>query len=127
MDKWEEARLKFVLITDDFILTRRKFNSVKKKLKVANKTLNELLNKTDENDDYIDELTYDTYLKWYADYHKNIAKRYFDLIANINNAVLQYFNDTDKTYTTQEVKKILSDNDIYNAEKGFGGFKDYEQ
>lgn len=121
MDKWQETRLKCVLMTDDFILTRRKFNSVKKKLKIANKTLNELLNKTDENDDYIDELTYDTYLKWYADYHKYIVEQYFVLTAKINNAVLQYFNDTDKTYTAQEVKKILSDNDIYNSEKGFGG------
>lgn len=121
MDKWQEARLKYVLLSDGIILTRRKFNSIKKKLKIANKIMNKLVNITDENEDYIDELTYDTYLQWFTDYHKDITKKYFDLIGNITNVVLIHFNNIDKTYTAQEVKKILSDNNIYNAEKGFGG------
>lgn len=121
MNKWQEARLKYVLLTDGIVLTRRKFNSVKKKLKIANKIMNKLVNITDENDDYIDELTYDTYLQWFTDYHKDITKKYFDLIGNITNVVLKHFNDIDKTYTAQEVKKILIDNKIYNEVKGFGG------
>ena len=124
MNKWQEARLKYVLLTDGIVLTRRKFNSVKKKLKIANKIMNKLVNITDENDDYIDELTYDTYLQWFSDYHKDITKKYFDLIGNITNVVLKHFNDIDKTYTAKEVKDILSDNNIYNAEKGFGGIKE---
>ena len=127
MNKWQEARLKYVLVSKGEILDRESFNEVKKTLIIANKAMHEIFGKFEENEDYIDELTYEIYFEWIKDYHKKIEKLYFDLIHNINKVTSDYFDNDDKTYTAKEVKDILSDNNIYNLDKGFGNISEGEK
>ena len=127
MNKWQESRLKYVLVSKGEILDRESFNEVKKKLIIANKAMHEIFGKFEENEDYIDELTYETYFEWIKDYHKKIEKLYFDLIHNINKVTSDYFDNDDKTFSAQEVKKILSENNIYNLDKGFGNISEEEK
>lgn len=126
MNKWQESRLKYVLISKEEILDRESFNEVKKELIIANKAMHEIFGKFEENEDYIDELTYENYFEWIKDYHKKIEKLYFDLIHNINKVTSDYFDNDDKTFSAQEVKKILSENNIYNLDKGFGNISEEE-
>lgn len=131
MNKWQESRLKYVLVSKGEILDRESFNEVKKELIIANKALHEIFEakffgKFEENEDYIDELTYENYFEWIKDYHKKIEKLYFDLIHNINKVTSDYFDNDDKTFSAQEVKKILSENNIYNLDKGFGNISEEE-
>ena len=127
MNKWQESRLKYVLISKDEILDRESFNEVKKELIIANKAMHEIFGKFEENEDYINELTYENYFEWIKDYHKKIEKLYFDLIHNINKVTSDYFDNDDKTFSAQEVKKILSENNIYNLDKGFGNISEEEK
>lgn len=127
MNKWQESRLKYVLVSKGEILDRESFNEVKKELIIANKAMHEIFGKFEENEDYIDELTYETYFEWIKDYHKKIEKLYFDLIHNINKVTSDYFDNDDKTFSAQEVKKILSENNIYNLDKGFGNISEEEK
>lgn len=127
MDKWQESRLKYVLISKGEILDRESFNEVKKELIIANKAMHEIFGKFEENEDYINELTYENYFEWIKDYHKKIEKLYFDLIHNINKVTSDYFDNDDKTFSAQEVKKILSENNIYNLDKGFGNISEEEK
>lgn len=132
MNKWQESRLKYVLVSKGEILDRESFNEVKKELIIANKALHEIFEakffgKFEENEDYIDELTYENYFEWIKDYHRKIEKLYFDLIHNINKVTSDYFDNDDKTFSAQEVKKILSENNIYNLDKGFGNVSEVEQ
>ena len=127
MNKWQESRLKYVLVSKGEILDKKSFNEVKKELIIANKAMHEVFGKFEENEDYIDELTYEIYFEWIKDYHKKIEKLYFDLIHNINKVTSDYFDNDDKTYTAKEVKDILSDNNIYNLDKGFGNISEEEK
>lgn len=132
MNKWQESRLKYVLVSKGEILDRESFNEVKKELIIANKALHEIFEakffgKFEENEDYIDELTYEIYFEWIKDYHRKIEKLYFDLVHNINKVTSDYFDNDDKTFSAQEVKKILSENNIYNLDKGFGNISEVEQ
>ena len=127
MNKWQESRLKYVLVSKGEILDRESFNEVKKTLIIANKAMHEIFGKFEENENYIDELTYETYFEWIKDYHEKIEKLYFDLIHNINKVTSDYFDNNDKTFSAQEVKKILSENNIYNLDKGFGNISEEEK
>lgn len=127
MTNEEKIRTKLLLtFCKDFITNEKDFNKYKKDLQQVNIYLCKILElnqeECNEENNYIDSISFSTYLEWHKEYYEKIYSTWLELAANINKVVSVYFNDNiEKTYTAQEVKKILSDNDIYNAEKGFGG------
>lgn len=123
MTKEQEAQLKY-LMTSDIKLNKEEFELRKKALKITIPIFPTIMNEPIPDTNYIDELDYETYLKWIEEYIEFINSKYYDLNDRINSVVRLYFDKEDVSYTAKEVKKILSDTDIYNAEKGFGGIKD---
>ena len=123
----EKIKTKLLLtFGENFIANEKDFNKYKKDLQQANSYLYKILERNQEEfkeeNNFIDNISFTTYLKWHKDYYEKIYNNWLELITNINKVVSVYFNDNiEKTYTAQEVKEILSDNDIYNLEKGFGG------
>lgn len=123
MTKEQEVRLKYFLVSDlERILSKEEFEERKNVLKSINEVMSHLLNKEEmSNTDYVDELDYETYLKWFGDFAHQIKTSLIELNKKIYSVVRLYFDKENVTYTAKEVKKILSDTDIYIAEKGFGG------
>ena len=127
MTNKEKIRTKLLLtFCKDFIANEKDFNKYKKDLQQANIYFYKILEwnqeECNEENNFIDNISFSTYLEWHKEYYEKIYSAWLELITNINKVVSVYFNDNiEKTYTAQEVKKILSDNDIYNAEKGFRG------
>lgn len=122
MNKEQEAQLKYLMMSN-IKINREEFELKKDALKKTIPMFPVLMNEPIPDTDYIDELDYETYLKWVEEYIKLINNRYYDLNDRINSVVKLYFDKNDVSYTAFEVKKILSDTDIYNAEKGYGGVK----
>lgn len=124
MTKEQEAKLKYLMLSSNIKLDKEDFEFKKDVLKKTIPMFPMIMNEPIPDTNYIDELDYETYLKWVEEYIELINKRYYDLNDRINSVVKLYFDKEDVSYTAKEVKKILSDTDIYNAEKGFGGIKD---
>lgn len=124
MTKEQEAQLKYLMLSSNIKLDKEDFEFKKDVLKKTIPMFPMIMNEPIPDTNYIDELDYETYLKWVEEYIEFINSRYYDLNERIISVVRLYFDKEDTTYTAKEVKKILSDTDIYNAEKGFGGIKD---
>lgn len=124
MTKEQEARLKYLMLSSNIKLDKEDFEFKKDVLKKTIPMFPMIMNEPIPDTNYIDELDYETYLKWVEEHIEFINERYYDLNDRINSVVKLYFDKEDVSYTAKEVKKILSDTDIYNAEKGFGGIKD---
>lgn len=124
MTKEQEAKLKYLMLSSNIKLDKEDFEFKKDVLKKTIPMFPMIMNEPIPDTNYIDELDYETYLKWVEEHIKFINERYYDLNDRINSVVRLYFDKEDVSYTAKEVKKILSDTDIYNAEKGFGGIKD---
>lgn len=127
MTNEEKIRTKLLLtFCNDFIANEKDFNKYKKELQQVNSYLCQIMGanqeECNEENNFIDNISFTTYLEWHKEYYKKIYSAWLELITKINKVVSVHFNDNiEKTYTAQEVKKILTDNDIYNAEKGFRG------
>lgn len=123
----EKIKTKLLLtFGENFITNEKDFNKYKKELQQVNSYLCQIMKanqeECNEENNFIDNISFTTYLEWHKEYYKKIYSAWLELITKINKVVSVHFNDNiEKTYTAQEVKKILTDNDIYNAEKGFGG------
>ena len=115
--------LKYFLVSDlERIFSKEEFEERKNTFKSINEVMSHLLNNEEmSNADYVDELDYETYLKWFVDFAHQIKTSFIKLTEKINSVVKLYFDKENVTYTAKEVKKILSDTDIYTLEKGFGG------
>lgn len=124
MTKEQEAKLKYLMLSSNIKLDKEDFEFKKDVLKKTIPMFPMIMNEPIPDTNYIDELDYETYLKWVEEHIEFINERYYDLNDRINSVVKLYFDKEDVSYTAKEVKKILSDTDIYNAEKGFGGIKD---
>lgn len=124
MTKEQEAQLKYLMLSSNIKLDKEDFEFKKDVLKKTIPMFPMIMNEPIPDTNYIDELDYETYLKWIEEHIEFINERYYDLNDRINSVVRLYFDKEDVSYTAKEVKKILSDTDIYNAEKGFGGIKD---
>lgn len=124
MTKEQEAKLKYLMLSSNIKLDKEDFEFKKDVLKKTIPMFPMIMNEPIPDTNYIDELDYETYLKWVEEHIEFINERYYDLNDRINSVVRLYFDKEDVSYTAKEVKKILSDTDIYNAEKGFGGIKD---
>lgn len=124
MTKKQEAHLKYLMLSSNIKLDKEDFEFKKDVLKKTIPMFPMIMNEPIPDTNYIDELDYETYLKWVEEHIEFINERYYDLNDRINSVVRLYFDKEDVSYTAKEVKKILSDTDIYNAEKGFGGIKD---
>ena len=124
MTKEQEAKLKYLMLSSNIKLDKEDFEFKKDVLKKTIPMFPMIMNEPIPDTNYIDELDYETYLKWVEEHIEFINERYYDLNDRINSVVKLYFDKEDISYTAKEVKKILSDTDIYNAEKGFGGIKD---
>lgn len=125
MTKEQEIRLKHFFISDlEIILSKEELEERKNTFKSINEVMSHLLNNEEmSNADYVDELDYETYLKWFVDFAHQIKTSFIELTEKINSVVKLYFEKENVTYTAKEVKKILSDTDIYTLEKGFGSMK----
>lgn len=124
MTEEQEAKLKYLMLSSNIKLDKEDFEFKKDVLKKTIPMFPMIMNEPIPDTNYIDELDYETYLKWVEEHIEFINERYYDLNDRINSVVKLYFDKEDVSYTAKEVKKILSDTDIYNAEKGFGGIKD---
>lgn len=126
MTKEQEIRVKHFFISDlEIILSKEELEERKNTFKSINEFMSQLLNNEEmSNADYVDELDYETYLKWFGDFAHQIKTSLIELNEKISSVVKLYFDKENVTYTAKEVKKILSDTDIYILEKGFGGMKD---
>ena len=125
MTKEQEIRLKHFFVSDlQIILSKEELERKKEAFKSINEVMSHLLNKEEMyNVDYVDELDYETYLKWFGEFALQIKTSLFELNEKIYSVVKLYFEKENVNYNAKEVKKILSDTDIYVAEKGFGGIK----
>ena len=125
MTREQEVRLKHFFISDlERILSKEELEERKNTFKSINEVMSHLLNNEEmSNDNYVDELDYETYLKWFGDFAYQIKTSLIELNEKINSVVKLYFDKENVTYTAKEVKKILSDTDIYTLEKGFGSMK----
>lgn len=127
MTNEEKIRTKLLLtFCKNFITNEKDFNKYKKELQQVNIYLCEILKENyeecKEENNFIDSISFSDYLEWYKEYYEKFYSVWITLTTKINEVVSVYFNNNiKKTYTAQEVKEILSDNDIYNLEKGFGG------
>lgn len=126
MTKEQEIRLKHFFISDlEIILSKEELEERKNTFKSINEFMSQLLNQEEmSNADYVNELDYETYLKWFGEFAHQIKTSLIELNEKISSVVKLYFDKENVTYTAKEVKKILSDTDIYILEKGFGGMKD---
>lgn len=122
MTNEQEAQLKYLFLTN-IKLDKKDFEFKKDVLKKTIPIFPTLMNEPIPDVSYIDELDYETYLKWVEEYIELINNRYYDLIDRINSVIKLYFDKDDISYTAKEVKKILNDTNIYNIVKGFGGIK----
>lgn len=123
MTKEQEIHLKFTLISDNkFFTSEQEFNEAINLYVQTGEFLNSLL-KNKEDYSYAKKVTYEQYLKWLKEYYIMFHEQHIQLVVNINETVLKYFNDDDKTYSSKEIKKILSDNKIFNLFEGFGGLE----
>lgn len=123
MTKEQEIHLKFTLISDNkFFTSEQEFNEAINLYVQTGEFLNSLL-KNKEDYSYAKKVTYEQYLKWLKEYYVMFHEQHSQLVVNINETVLKYFNDDDKTYSSKEIKKILSDNKIFNLFEGFGGLE----
>lgn len=123
MTKEQEIHLKFTLLSDNkFFTSEQEFNEAINSYVETGEFLNSLL-KNKENYSYAKKVTYEQYLNWLKGYYIMFHEQHTQLVVNINETVLKYFNDDDKTYSSKEIKKILSDNKIFNLFEGFGGLE----
>lgn len=123
MTKEQEIHLKFALISDNkFFTSEQEFNEAINSYVQTGEFLNSLL-KNKEDYSYARAVTYEQYLKWLKEYYIMFHEQHTQLVVNINETVLKFFNDDDKTYSSKEIKKILSDNKIFNLFEGFGGLE----
>ena len=124
MTKEQELQLKNSFILSDVFFNEKEFEEYKQTYKKYLDFMDDILEiKPKPNNDFFDELTYETYISWVKEFYIKINKRYFELLYSIGKTVLEYFNNEDKTYTAMEVQKILSDNNIFTLFEGFGGEK----
>lgn len=115
------THLKFTLLSDNkFFTSEQEFNEAINLYVQTGEFLNSLL-KNKEDYSYAKEVTYEQYLNWLKGYYIMFHEQHTQLVVNINETVLKYFNDDDKKYSSKEIKKILSDNKIFNLFEGFGG------
>lgn len=123
MTKEQEIHLKFALISGEKIFkNEQEFNEAIETYIATGNFLNSFIKK-EEDYSYAKEVTYQQYLKWFAEYYFMLYKQHKQLIINLNETVLKYFNDDCSKYTSKEVQKILSDNNVFNLFKGFGGLE----
>ena len=123
MTKEQELQfLKNSFILPDVFFNEKEFEEYKQTFKKYLDFIDEKLTiEPKPNNDFVYELTYETYISWVKEFYLKINKNYFELVNSINKTILKYFNNKDKTYTAMEVQKILSDNNIFTLFKGFGG------
>ena len=122
MTKEQELQLKNQFVLSDVFFNEKEFEKYKKTLKKYLDFMDDILEiKPKTNNDFVYELTYETYISWVNEFYIKINERYFELVNSIVKTVLKYFNNEDKTYTAMEVQKILSDNNIFTLFEGFGG------
>lgn len=123
MTKEQEIHLKFTLLSDNkFFTSEQEFNEAINSYVQTGEFLNSLL-KNKEDYSYAKKVTYEQYLKWLKEYYISVHEQHTQLVVNINETVLKYFNDDDKKYSSKEIKKILRDNKIFILFEGFGGLE----
>ena len=123
MTKEQEIHLKFTLLSDNkFFTSEQEFNEAINLYVQTGEFLNSLL-KNKEDYSYAKKVTYEQYLKWLKEYYISVHEQHTQLVVNINETVLKYFNDDDKKYSSKEIKKILRDNKIFILFEGFGGLE----